>query len=97
VGPVLSPVLISLLFIAAAVAVNHLTLRGRSITFHRVDRLLFLAAASVIVASYLWKAGSVLDHEVPGGYPWWLWSIGVVLGSGVFLAGVFRSKRIGQE
>ena len=94
VGPVLSPVLISLLFIAAAVSVNHLASRGRSITFRRVDRLLFLAAALIIVASYLWKAGSVLDHEVPGGYPWWLWGIGVVLGLGVFLARVFQSRRI---
>ena len=93
VAPVLSPLLISLFFIAAAVLVSHLAARGRSIIFRRVDRLLLLAAASAIVASFLWKTKSVLDHEIPRGYPWWLWGIGVVLGLGVFLTRVFRSKR----
>jgi hypothetical protein len=94
VAPVLSPLLISLFFIAAAVLVSHLAARGRSIIFRRVDRLLLLAAASAIVASFLWKTKSVLDHEIPRGYPWWLWGIGVMLGLGVFLTRVLRSRRI---
>jgi hypothetical protein len=49
---------------------------------------------ATIVVSFLWKGRSVLDHEVPRGYPWWLWGSGVVLGLGIFLARVLRSRRI---
>jgi hypothetical protein len=94
IAPVLSPVLTSLLFIAAAVLVNHTGTRGRSITFSRIDWLLLIVAALAIVASYLWETGSVLGHQVPRGYPWWLWGSGIGLGLGVILARVFRSRRI---
>jgi hypothetical protein len=50
-------------------------------------------AAIVIVASFLWKTKSAMEHEVPRGYPWWLWGIAVALGLEVFLARIFRSRR----
>jgi len=93
VAPVLSPVLISLLFITVAVTANHLAARGRSFAFDLVDRLLLFAAAIAIVASFLWKTKSALAHEVPRGYPWWLWGIGVALGLGVFITRIIRSGR----
>jgi hypothetical protein len=97
IAPVLSPVLISLLFIVAAVTGNHLAARGRSVTFHRVDWLLLIVAASVIVASFLWKTRLAMEQEVPRGYPWWLWGIGVALGLSVFFTRVLRGKRIVQK
>ncbi len=89
-----APVLISMLFIAAAVTANHLAARGRSINFGLVDRVLLCSAAIVIVASFLWKTKSAMKHEVPRGYPWWLWGIGVALGLGVILTRIIRSKKI---
>jgi hypothetical protein len=97
VAPILSPVLVSMLFIAAAVTVNHLSARGRSVTFHRVHWLILVMAASVIVASFLWKTKSALEREVPRGYPWWLWGLGIALGLGVFLVRIVRSRRIGSR
>ena len=94
VAPVLSPVLISMLFIAAAVTGNHLAAQGRSVAFHRVDWILLIVAASVIVASFLWKTKSAMELEVPRGYPWWLWGIGVALGLSVFLARILCSKKV---
>jgi hypothetical protein len=96
-APVLSPVLISALFIAAAVITSQLTSQGRSIPVRRVDWFFWLVAAAAIVASYLWNSGSVLDHEIPRDYPWWLWWIGVGLGLGVFLVRAFQSRRIRQR
>ena len=96
VAPVLSPVLISVIFIAAALTANRLADRGRPIRLAPVDRLLLGAAAIVIVASFLWKTKSVMEHEIPLGYPWWLWGIGVVLGLGGLLTGALRSKRNGE-
>jgi hypothetical protein len=95
VAPVLSPILISLLFISAAVTVNHLAAGGRAVSFHRVDGLLLLTAAAAVLASFLWKTKSAMEREVPRGYPWWLWGIGVALGLGVFLLRIFRSRRTG--
>jgi hypothetical protein len=92
VAPVLSPLLISLLFITAALTANHLGGRGRSVTFGTVDRLLLSAATVALVATFLWKTKMVLEHEVPRNYPWWLWGIGVALGLGVFLARIIRRR-----
>ena len=97
VAPVLSPILISLLFITVAVSANHLAARCMSKPFGLVDRLLLFAAAIAIVASFLWKTRSVTEQEVPRDFPWWLWGIGVSLGLGVFLARIIRSRRIGSK
>ncbi|UCF95901.1 MAG: hypothetical protein JSV89_12015 [Spirochaetaceae bacterium] len=96
VGPVLSPLLTSLLFIAAAVTVTHLESQGRSVDFRRFDWLMGLAAALIVVGSYLWESGSVLQGTVPQGYPWWLWCAGIGLGLAVFLARVLQSGRTGR-
>jgi len=93
VAPVLSPVLIALLFVAVAVSANHPATRGQSRPFGLVDRLLLIAAAIVIAASFLWKTKSVMEHEIPRDFPWWLWAIGVALGLGVFIARLVRSWR----
>ena len=93
VAPVLSPVLIALLFVAVAVSANHPASRGQSRPFGLVDRLLLIAAAIVIAASFLWKTKSVMEHEIPRDFPWWLWGIGVALGLGVFIPRFIRSRR----
>ena len=96
VAPVLSPILVSLLFIAAAVTAASLEARGHRLHFRRFDWLIGLAAAMIIAGSYIWKAGYILEHEVPRGYPWWLWCIGVGLGLALFLARVLQSGKAGQ-
>ncbi len=96
VGPVLSPILISLFFIAAAVAVNHQESRGRSVIFHRVDGLLELLAAVIIIGSYLWETDSIYRKTIPKQYPWWLWGIGIILALIIFIRRILQSTRINQ-
>jgi len=93
VGPVLSPVLISLVFIAAAVVVNHRESQGRSVTFHRADWLLGLLAGLIIIGSYLWETDSILQNTVPEGYPWWLWGIGIILALSIFARRIIQSTK----
>jgi len=93
VGPVLSPVLISLVFIAAAVVVNHRESRSRSVTFHRADCLFGLLAGLIIVGSYLWETDSIFHDTVPEGYPWWLWSIGIILALSIFTRRILQSTK----
>ena len=97
VAPILYPVLTSLIFITVALTANHLASRGRSITFALVDRLILFAAAILVVASFLWKSKSVMGHEVPRDYPWWLWGSGVAMGLGVFLVRILRSRGTGAK
>jgi hypothetical protein len=93
VAPVLSPVLISLFFIAAAVVVNHLESRGGSVSFHRVDWLLEILAALIIVCSYFWETGSVFHKTIPERYPWWLWGTGIVLALSIFIRRMIQSRK----
>lgn len=97
VAPVLYPLGISSIFIAVAVTATHLAARGRSFAFGPVDRLLLIAAVFVIIASFLWRSKAAMEGEVPRGYPWWLWGIGVVLGLGVLIARFIRSWRSGPK
>jgi len=97
VGPVLSPVLISLIFIAAAVVIHHQESRGRSVTFYRVDWLLELLAALIIVGSYLWETDSTFHKTIPQAYPWWLWSIGTILALSIFIRRILQSTRAKQR
>jgi hypothetical protein len=93
VGPVLSPILISLLFIAAAVTINHLESTGRSINFSPLDWITGLAAVLTVIGSFLWESGSVLRIAIPKRYPWWLWGIGVGIGLAVFLRRTLQNGR----
>jgi hypothetical protein len=90
-GPVLSPILISLLCIAAAVIINHGESLGRSVTFYRVDWLLGILAALIIFGSYLWEVDAIVQKTIPEGYPWWLWAIGIILASSVFIRRTLQS------
>ena len=91
VAPVLSPILISFLFIAAAVVVNHLESHGRSVSFHRMDWLLELLAAMIIVCSFFWETDSVFRKSLPERYPWWLWGTGIVLALSIFIRRIVHS------
>lgn len=93
VGPVLSPVLISLVFIATAVVVNHRESQGCSVIFRRADRLLGLLAELIIIGSYLWETDSILQNTVPECYPWWLWGIGIILALCTFARRMLQSTK----
>lgn len=79
VGPVLSPLLVSLLLIAAGLALlfppGRLSFGPRTC----LDLLLTAGGAALVLASYFWESDAVLARIRPETYPWWLWSAGVVL------------------
>jgi hypothetical protein len=93
VGPVLSPLIVSLLFVAAAVAVTRLEAIGRPVAFGNFDWIGGLAAAGIIVGSYFWQTGVALRGGIPRRYPWWLWGIGVFVGMALFLTRILDRGR----
>ncbi len=85
-GPVLSPSIVSLLFIGASLAIVRFETLGRPLRFTQFDRSMGVVGAIVIVASYLRELPLVARTGYPHGYPWWLFAIG----SGVWVATVVR-------
>ena len=82
VGPVLAPVLVSVLWIAAG-----LTLHRHPIRMRAADWIGAIAAAFAILISFLVPAGV---PEAPR-FAWWLFGSGFALGA-VTLFGIFRRR-----
>ena len=75
-APVLAPVLVSLALIGAGVAI----LMKPDLRVRPVDWLVESAAGLIIIATFLWNVPAIAAREVPAGYPWWLFLIGLLGG-----------------
>ncbi|MCX6641361.1 MAG: hypothetical protein NTW14_12930 [bacterium] len=84
IGPVLAPVLVSLIMIWAAIRIIKLQDKGVSVRFSRTAWLLEILAGLIIIASFVWD----VRHVIKGGYPlpfhWEIFGAGLVLGIIVF-------------
>jgi hypothetical protein len=49
------------------------------------DALVLLAAAAIVVGSFLVESRAAVDHYVPQRFAWWIYWPGVLLGAGWFL------------
>jgi hypothetical protein len=92
VGPVLSPLVVSVFLVAVALAILILESRNRALKLSPAERLLEIAAAVPVVASYLWETGKVLRGEEPRNYPWWLLALGLFLAAGVLARRLFSRR-----
>ncbi|MBA7674964.1 hypothetical protein ES703_83192 [subsurface metagenome] len=92
VGPVLSPVIISLIFILSAITILQFESRKTPINFTTRDWLLELSAGLIIISSYLWETDNILKGTKPEVYPWWLWGIGVLIGLSIFIRRILKAS-----
>lgn len=72
VGPVWSPILISLCMIAASITIFSLRDRYRAIRVHRWEWTVVVLSAIGLVWIFIWPASTVLDGGIPHGFPWLL-------------------------
>jgi hypothetical protein len=79
VGPVLSPLLVSVLLIAAGLSLLFPLPRASPGPFSRRDLLTAALGGLLILASYFWESAAVITRQQPEIYPWWLWGAGVLL------------------
>ncbi len=82
-GPVLAPVLVSLILVVAAVLVLRLP-EDRPPTIRPADWLVETLAVLVIIVSFLWNHPTLAAQEVPRYFPWWLFGLGLFGGTGWF-------------
>jgi hypothetical protein len=73
-GPVIAPVLVSLLLIGGGWALVAGERAGRRLALRRLDLLLTGAGTAAILTAFLWNAG--ISAPFPGSFPWALFAAG---------------------
>ena len=92
VGPVWSPVLVSLNFILASLLINRLYLRGRAPVPTKGHWALAILGAALIVYSYFDRVPALLKGHLPTAYSWPFLMAGLALGWGALGLSMVRTS-----
>ncbi len=93
IGPVLAPVLVSMALIVSGLVILIFEVNHRPFRLSAREWLLEIFAGLIIIGSFLMQTGDVTSGEVPQNYPWWMFSIGMVMGLSVF---AFRYRNLSR-
>jgi hypothetical protein len=93
-SPVLYPVLVSLLMFAYAAAILYRCANGRPLVVSRIDRLGWLAAATIIVVSFCLGGRHTTQADYAEYFSPGLFAVGFVLAGGVCLRTLVRGREI---
>lgn len=91
-SPVLYPVLVSLLMFAYAAAILYRCANGRPLVVSRIDRLGWLAAATIIVVSFCLGGRHTTQADYAEYFSPGLFAVGFVLAGGVCLRTLVRGR-----
>lgn len=84
-GPVLAPVLVSLLLFIFAIIILHRASRARPVKVTLMDWLALSAAAVVVVASFCIAGQYVTQSDFQSHFYWWLFALGFLSAIGLFV------------
>lgn len=93
VGPVLAPVLVSVVMIAAGALTVWLEAGGTPIRVNRWNLGAEIICGLVIVVSFCLDWRSVVSGGEPRPFAWWLFLLGLVPGTGLFVYEALRALR----
>ncbi len=93
IAPWLAPALVSIGFIGCAVYVLKHPEHFSEKIFSMKGWMAEIAAAGIILWSFLWETADVLAGELPDYYPWWLFFIGYAIGVGVFILQIRAARK----
>ena len=91
IGPVLAPVLVSIAFIGAGVAIWHFEAIARPLNFIKIEWILILLAGAVILITFLTNVKTVAQQQMPHPFWWIFFTAGLILGCAAFVRGVRRN------
>jgi len=94
VGPVWSPVVVSLALVGIGLASARSLDAGRRITVRRWHLVACVAGGLIVVLSYVLGAGDVLAGGPPGPYPWPVFVVGMAI-AGIAAIDALRSAAMG--
>jgi hypothetical protein len=92
IGPVIAPVVVSISFIIAAVVTLYLGEKGIPIHLNKLKWILIIVAGLIVFISFTWDFNIVLEEKEPAIFHWGLFTLGMVLGWGVFISECLRVK-----
>ncbi len=78
IGPVIAPVVISVLMVLAGFLIIRREAQGFSFHPPRVSWLLSLAGTALILFTFVSDTGATLGGEMPKPYPYWLFALGIL-------------------
>ncbi len=97
VGPVLSPALVSVTMIVLGVHTLLLGQKGKDLSFRWPDIVLGLVALGILLLSFMFNYRAVLNHAIPGSFPWGLFALGLGLLWAAYLHRYFRRIGFGRN
>ena len=89
VGPVLAPVIVSMIMITFALLTVYSKEKGYIIEANRIDFLFLSLACIIIFISFIWDFPRIIAHEMPSSFHWELFSVGGLYG----ISGFYRIYR----
>jgi len=90
VGPVLAPVVISIILIGSSLVILNLMSKGRKLEYNRNELLAIILGCILVIISFLLHLNEIRSQSSPKVFNWWLYSLGLVTAFGVFLRGVIK-------
>ncbi|MBD3289528.1 hypothetical protein GF337_12055 [candidate division KSB1 bacterium] len=96
-GPVLAPVLVSLVLIFAGVAIIILEDKNYKIKLFKSEWALVVLSGAIIFVSFILEAPEVMRLEAPSNYNWFLFWVGELIGVGVAVNALRRILATGKS
>jgi hypothetical protein len=93
-SPVLAPLLVSLALILAAYIILKSEDNNKPLVLSRLDWILEITAGLIVILSFLTEIDVLIMKQKPVYYPWWLFSVGMVVGLVVFLRRAAEARRV---
>ena len=97
VGPVLAPVIVSIVMISAGIVTAWLEDEGAPVRVTRWNLTAEVCCGLVVISSFCLDWRNVLSGGEPGPFAWWLFLPGLLAGTGVFVYELRRSLRRKRE
>lgn len=83
-APVLAPLIVSAFLVVGAIVTLSRAETGRPVQVGRVRWVLLIGSALAIVIVFLWNVRSVMERNVPHGFPWLLFAAALAAGAAAF-------------
>lgn len=92
IGPVITPVLVSICLIIAGIIVLKNESKGRRFRPPAWAWWIEIACGVIIIAAFLWNIPAVISQSIPQSFPWLLFAVGLLTGIIIFLTILSKSK-----
>jgi hypothetical protein len=86
IGPVLAPVIVSIVLIGGSILVLRREAHGRPVIIRPLRWLFICLGGLLIVASFLLDTGAALHQQLPGPFHWPIFSAGILVGMSSFVS-----------